>query len=75
MTRDVDTYLTEAEIADLTKRKYGKAQCRRLAILGVPFLVGPDNKPVVLRKAHDQVMGVKTPQPRRRRPRLDALSA
>lgn len=74
MTRDVDTYLTEAEIRRLTGRVYQKVQCRVLAAQGWPFSVDGDGKPLVLRKAHDERLGNKT-TPRHRRPRLDALAA
>jgi hypothetical protein len=74
VTRDADTYLTEAEIQRLTGRKYAKVQARVLARQGWQFTLDGDGKPLVLRRAHDERLGVKGP-PRRRRPRLEALAA
>jgi hypothetical protein len=71
---DADTYLTEAEIRHLTKRKYAKAQCKVLADRGWAFEVDGNGYPVVLRAFHDQKLGLKEPS-KRRRPRLSGLSA
>jgi hypothetical protein len=49
-------------------------QARVLAVQGWQFTLDGDGKPLVLRRAHDERLGMKGP-PRRRRPRLDALAA
>jgi hypothetical protein len=41
-------WLTEAEVQELTRRKQGAAQARKLGEAGIPFRM-VDNRPVVLR--------------------------
>lgn len=69
-----DTYLRPDELERLTGRKYGKAQAKKLAVLGWTFEMSGDGKVLVLRAYHDQRMGLKSPA-KRRRPRLDGLAA
>ena len=74
MTRDEDTYLTEPEIRRLTGRVYPKHQCKVLAEQNWPFSPDGDGKPLVLRAAHDERLGLKTVG-RRRGPRLAGLAS
>jgi hypothetical protein len=76
MTRDEETYLTDVELVRITKKHYAKAQCRVLAELRppLPFQPGGDGRPLVLRAVHDAWLGLK-PASKRRRPRLEGLSA
>jgi len=74
MTRDEETYLSDSEIRRLTRRSYAKAQCKMLGELGWPFQPDGEGRPLVLRAVHDERMGLK-PSAKRRRPRLEGLSA
>lgn len=73
MNRD-DTYLTEAEIGRLTRRKYAKVQAKVLAERGWLFTLDGDGRPLVLRAYHDQQLGLAPTLARARRPRLAGLS-
>jgi len=73
MTRDENTYLTEAEIQRLTGRRYPKVQAKVLAENGWTISLDADGRPLVLRAAHDARMGM--PQKAARRgPRLEGLA-
>lgn len=74
MSRDDETYLTDAEVRRVTKRIYRKAQCRRLAEMGWPFQPDGDGWPLVLRAVHDELMGLKSGR-KRRGPRLEGLAS
>lgn len=74
MTRDADTYLTEAEIARLTGKVYPKVQAKVLAERGWTFEFDGDGLPLVLRAYHDRRMGMAPQTTRARRPRLAGLS-
>jgi hypothetical protein len=76
VSRDADTYLTEAEIERLTGRRYHKWQAKALARAGYTFTLDADGKPIVLRAHHEQRLGLEQPASRRRpRPRFNGLAA
>ena len=63
--------LTPAEVADLTGYVKPSAQTRWLSETGIPFLVGGDGKPKVLRRLVMERLGYKFDgQPVRREPQL-----
>jgi hypothetical protein len=47
----MDTFLTEEELRHITgRRRYG-AQIRALACMGIGYVVRPDGRPIVTRRA------------------------
>lgn len=65
--------LTEAELVELTGRKYAKCQIAVLIERGWKFEIDGNDKPVVLRSYADARQG--EPARKRKGPRLDGLSA
>ncbi len=62
-------WLSKQQLEDLTKRKTGKAQCRALDYLGIPYRVGLDGKPVVF----ERDLTAETDPEKRTEPNWDAL--
>lgn len=50
-------FLTNEELQSLTARVQQKAQIKALAKMGVPFIVRPDGKPMVLRSYLEKKFG------------------
>jgi len=57
------TYLTEAEIRELTGKVQYAAQCRELARQGFVYTRRADRRPKVLRSHHDRVLGLRSDSP------------
>ena len=55
-------FLTEEEIADLTKKQRHSAQARVLRGLGVEHKVRPDGSIVVLRMHAERILGERAPK-------------
>lgn len=65
-----DTWLTPEEVAELTARTRWSAQCRALAVMGVPFRPNAVGRPLVERAS----VCKSQPKPRPKRgPNMEAL--
>jgi Domain of unknown function (DUF4224) len=60
--------LTDNELRELTEYKHRKKQQERLASMKVPFHVGRDGRPLVLRSAIDRHLGGDERLQKRRHP-------
>jgi hypothetical protein len=47
----MDTFLTEEELRHITGRRRYRAQIRALACMGIGYVVRPDGRPIVTRRA------------------------
>jgi hypothetical protein len=57
------TYLTDAEVARLTGKKYPKVQARVLAARGWKFALDGAGKVLILRTYHDAMLSGGLPKP------------
>lgn len=66
-----ETWLTPDEVEELTARKRWSAQCRALAVMGVPFRPNAVGRPLVERVA--VLKGAQKPAKPKATPNWDAL--